>query len=123
MVDGMAVPPAPGLPPIRLDDLINYVRSMHPQGGPLEHLSDAVRVSEYLGDVADHLVGHFVDQARRSGASWTEIGQGMGVTKQAAQKRFVARDSPGVLARFTDRARQAVTRAQEYANRAGSPEV
>ncbi len=25
----------------------------------------------------------------KAGASWTEIGQSMGVTKQAAQKRFV----------------------------------
>ena len=45
---------------------------------------------EHLGDVADHLIGHFVDQARRSGASWTDIGRSMGVTRQAAQKRFVA---------------------------------
>lgn len=39
-------------------------------------------------EISDHLIGHFVDQARRSGAS-TEIGKCMGVTKQAAQKRFV----------------------------------
>ena len=45
--------------------------------------------ADHLGDVADHLIGHFVDQARRSGASWTDIGSSMGVTKQAAQKRFV----------------------------------
>lgn len=42
-----------------------------------------------LGHFADHLLGHFVDQARRSVASWTDIGKCMGVTKQAAQKRFV----------------------------------
>jgi hypothetical protein len=35
-----------------------------------------------LSEVADHLIGHFVDQAR-SGASWTDIGESMGVTKQA----------------------------------------
>src|ERR1700743_3990804 len=46
---------------------------------------------EHLGEVADHLIGHFVDQARRSGASWTDIGKSMGVTKQASQKRFVLR--------------------------------
>ena len=50
--------------------------------------------AEHLGDVADHLIGHFVDQARRSGASWTDIGRSMGVTKQAARKRFVPKD-PG----------------------------
>ncbi len=73
-------------PPVRLDDLIGYVTSQ--DGTALDHVSAAVRISEYLGELADHLIGHFVDQARRSGASWTEIGQSMGVTKQAAQKRF-----------------------------------
>src|ERR1700735_5555847 len=73
--------------PVRLDDLISYVKSQ--DGTPLDHVSAAMRVSEHVGEVADHLIGHFVDQARRAGASWTEIGQSMGVTKQAAQKRFV----------------------------------
>lgn len=110
-------------PPIRLDELIAYVRGLHPGAGPLQHLSDAMRASEYLGDIADHLIGHFVDQARRAGASWTEIGRGMGVTKQAAQKRFVAKEAPGVLARFTDRARRVVSQAQEEARLAGHAEV
>ena len=47
-----------------------------------------------LGELADHLIGHFVDQARRAGASWTDIGRAMGVTKQAAQQRFVRGPSP-----------------------------
>ena len=73
--------------PIRLDELINAIKKVHPD--VLEQLSDAVLAAEHLGEVADHLIGHFVDQARRSGASWTDIGKSMGVTKQAAQKRFV----------------------------------
>ena len=110
-------------PPIRLDDLIAHVRAMSPGGGPLQHLADAMRVSEYLGDVADHLIGHFVDQARRAGASWTQIGGGMGVTKQAAQKRFVPRETASVFSRFTDRARRVVTDAEEQARLAGNPGV
>jgi len=71
-----------------------------------------VAVSARLGELADHLIGHFVDEARRAGASWTDIGESMGVTKQAAQKRFVPRvddvlPSGGQLTRFTPRARQA----------------
>src|SRR5499425_2929425 len=104
--------------PVRLDDLIEAIKKVH--AAPLEQLSDAVLAAEHLGEVADHLIGHFVDQARRSGASWTEIGQSMGVTKQAAQKRFVPRESidvkpsgAGVFARFTDRARRAIARAQD----------
>ena len=73
--------------PVRLDDLINYVKRQ--DGTALDHVSAAMRISEHLGELADHLIGHFVDQARKAGASWTEIGQSMGVTKQAAQKRFV----------------------------------
>jgi len=106
--------------PVRLDDLIATVRATHPDGDPLTHLSDAVLVAEQLTDNADHLVGHFVDQARRAGASWTEIGRSMGVTKQAAQKRFVPRSSPDVpelgnWSRFTDRARAALASAQRLA--------
>ena len=73
--------------PVRLDDLINVIKQVHTE--PLEQLTDAVLAAESLGEISDHLIGHFVDQARRSGASWTEIGKCMGVTKQAAQKRFV----------------------------------
>ena len=74
-------------PPVRLDELIIYIKGT--EGTALDQVSAAVRISEHLGELADHLIGHFVDQARKTGASWTEIGQSMGVTKQAAQKRFV----------------------------------
>jgi hypothetical protein len=75
--------------PVPLDNLIAYVRTMHPDGGPLENVADAFAVSTQLDEQADALIGYFVDQARRSGASWSHIGAAMGVTKQAAQKRFV----------------------------------
>src|SRR5947208_12736498 len=103
--------------PVRLDDLIEAITKVHSE--PLEQLTDAVLAADHLGDVADHLIGHFVDQARRSGASWTEIGRSMGVTKQAAQKRFVAKgeapdlDASQGFSRFTDRARKVVVTAQE----------
>ncbi|UXA20039.1 Clp protease N-terminal domain-containing protein [Mycobacterium sp. SMC-4] len=115
--------------PVRLDDLIEVITQVHDQ--PLDQLTDAVLAAEALGEVADHLIGHFVDQARRSGASWTEIGKCMGVTKQAAQKRFVpktptdaaAMDPAAGFSRFTDRARNAVIEAQNQAHAAGNPEI
>ena len=115
-------------PPVRLDDLIAVVHATHPDGDALTHLSDAVLVAEQLTDNADHLVGHFVDQARRAGASWTEIGSSMGVSKQAAQKRFVPRSSLevpelGNWSRFTDRARRALASAQRLAGAARFEEV
>jgi hypothetical protein len=115
--------------PVRLDDLIEAIKKVH--SDPLEQLSDAVIAADHLGDVADHLIGHFVDQARRSGASWTDIGRSMGVTKQAAQKRFVPKD-PGQVpdldasegfSRFTPRARNAVMVAQNEARAAGHDQI
>jgi hypothetical protein len=75
--------------PVPLDNLIAYVKTLHPEGGPLENVSDAFAVSEQLNEQSDAVLGYFVDQARRSGLSWSQIGAAMGVSKQAAQKRFV----------------------------------
>jgi hypothetical protein len=36
-----------------------------------------------LGEVADNLIGHFVEQVRGSGSSWIDIGKSISVTKQA----------------------------------------
>lgn len=113
--------------PIRLDDLIEAIKKAHSDA--LEQLSDAVMLAEHLGEVADHLIGHFVDQARRSGASWTEIGKSMGVTKQAAQKRFVPKGGASDLdpsqgfGRYTLRARSVVVTAQDEARAAGNAEI
>jgi hypothetical protein len=75
--------------PVPLDNLISYVKTLHPDGGPLENVSDAFAVSTQIDEQADALIGYFVDQARKSGLSWSQIGGAMGVSKQAAQKRFV----------------------------------
>jgi ATP-dependent Clp protease ATP-binding subunit ClpA len=117
--------------PIRLDDLIDVIKQVHTE--PLEQLTDAVLAAETLGELADHLIGHFVDQARKSGASWTDIGKCMGVTKQAAQKRFVpksptadaatALDPNAGFGRFTPRARNVVVEAQNKAHDAGNAEI
>jgi ATP-dependent Clp protease ATP-binding subunit ClpA len=113
--------------PIRLDELINAIKQVHTD--VLDQLSDAVLAAEHLGEVADHLIGHFVDQARRSGASWTDIGKSMGVTKQAAQKRFVLRaeatslDPNQGFDRFTPRARNVVVAAQNAAHEAHNGEI
>ena len=116
-------------PPVRLDDLIDAIKKVHDD--PLEQLSDAVLAGDHLGEVADHLIGHFVDQARRGGASWTQIGSSMGVSKQAVQKRFTPKD-PGTandldpsqgFNRFTPRARNLLAAAHNVAKSAGNPEV
>src|SRR4051812_39198618 len=119
MTDAVQMPTS-----VRLDDLISAIQRAHDQ--PLDQLTDAVLAADHLGEVADHLIGHFVDQARRSGASWTDIGRSMGVTKQAAQKRFVlkeALDPEQGFTRFTQRARAVVVAAQEQARTSGNTEI
>ena len=125
-VDAMTTP-AP-VKQVRLDDLIEAITKVH--SDTLEQLSTAVLTADHLGDVADHLIGHFVDQARRSGASWTDIGASMGVTKQAAQKRFVpkpastpALDPSQGFNRFTLRARNVVVNSQEEARASNHAEI
>ena len=108
--------------PVRLDDLIRAITAVHDQ--PLDQLTDAVIAADHLGEVADHLIGHFVDQARRSGASWTDIGRSMGVTKQAARKRFLPDLDPNEgFARFTPRAKNVVMAAHNEAHAAHNAEV
>jgi Clp amino terminal domain, pathogenicity island component len=107
--------------PVPLDNLITYVKALHPHGGPLDNVGDAMVVATQLDEQSDALIGHFVDQARRSGASWSQIGVSMGVSKQAAQKRFVSRDGGlapeghQLFSRFTQRARNVIGAAGRLA--------
>ena len=121
--------PRPLTHTVRLDELITTIKEVHTE--PLDQLTDAVLVSEHLGEVSDHLIGHFVDQARRSGASWTEIGRCMGVTKQAAQQRSApkvpdaasAMSAEDGFSRFTQRARNTLAAAHDAAVAAGNERV
>jgi hypothetical protein len=125
----MAEQPTPLTTPVRLDDLIEAIKKVHSEA--LDQLTDAVLAAEHLGELADHLIGHFVDQARRSGASWSEIGRSMGVTRQAAQKRSVPKglgslselDPSQGFNRFTERARHVVVAAQSEARAHGNAAI
>jgi hypothetical protein len=98
-----------------LDDLIAEVEGDE----PLDRLSSAMGVKADLDELGDALIGHFVDEARRAGSSWSEIGTAMGVTKQAAQQRHTS-ERPGRgrgrFGRFTPRARNAVREAGDAAH-------
>ena len=114
--------------PVPLDNLIAYVKALHPDGGPLENVSDAFVVSEQLNEQSDALIGYFVDQARRSGLSWSQIGGAMGVSKQAAQKRFVPPKAAGIMtfdaqpfSQFTPRAARTLLAAERLAAANGAP--
>jgi hypothetical protein len=72
---------------VSVKELADAVRQQAP-GAPLERVEAALTVSEELASCADELIGEFVEEARRAGCSWTEIGQRIGVSKQAARQRF-----------------------------------
>jgi hypothetical protein len=100
---------------IGLDALIAQVRLAANE--PLAQLEEAARLKDEIGELTDALLGHFVDQARGGGCSWTQIGEALGVSKQAAQQRHTNRQAPSD--RFTERAKLAIERSHDAARRLG----
>ena len=110
----MTAAPAP-----TLDGLIREVDAAAPND-PLTQLERASATAQDLADLGDALLTHFVDRCRRNGHTWAEIGAHLGVTRQAAQKRFV--DSIGdtvTFERFTILSRETLDDASTIANRLG----
>jgi len=96
-------------PAPNLQELIEIVLADAESDDPLRQLGQAAQTAGSLEDVTDALLGHFVDRARRSGHSWSEISAVIRVTKQAAHKRFWS--APPTFERFTPRARGVVADA------------
>jgi hypothetical protein len=72
-----------------VDALAQEVLARAPSEDPLARLATAVLTAEEVRDLADELLDRFVTAARDAGRSWSEVGAVLGVTKQAAQQRFV----------------------------------
>jgi hypothetical protein len=112
---------------IRVDQVVREIESYRPDPAPpLARLTAAVLAAERLAAVGDEVVDHFVQQARAAGLSWSDIGQCMGVSKQAAQQRFVPdRDTrdpgepEGSFAEFDRSVVGVVGRANDEASRLG----
>jgi hypothetical protein len=109
------VTPAPSL-----QELIESVEADASGGDALDQLSHASRTATGLEEVSDSLLGHFVDRSRRSGHSWTQISAALGVSKQAAHKRFsfgppTFEHGAATFERFTPRAKAALEAAAEQA--------
>ena len=100
-----------------LQALIDTVKADASDEDPLIRLSQASKTVNDLEQVGDALLGHFVDQCRRSGRSWSEISSALGVSKQAAHKRFTF-EGP-TFERFTDRARSVLSQSETEAHRLG----
>jgi hypothetical protein len=111
-----------------LDDLLAAVEG----DDPLDRLASAMGVKADVDDLTDQLIGHHVDEARRAGCSWSDIGSAMGVTKQAAQQRHTGerhrrheggRGRVPVFGRFTQRARTSVREANLAAVETGADAI
>jgi len=96
---------------ISLTDLISRLDEELPDSNALDRIGEAHIRAQTLSDLGDQLVGHYVGMAKQAGASWSEIGEAIGVSKQAAQQRH----SPGPFERFTDLNRHSIVLAQEAA--------
>jgi hypothetical protein len=107
---------------LRLDDLIERVRARHP--GPLDQVAGAVQAAGELSQLGDHLVGFFIDEARGAGESWAAIGERLGISRQAVQKRYApqagnadAKRLPTVYAKMVNDGKRVVVHAQQEARR------
>jgi hypothetical protein len=101
-----------------LQELITTVQSDAARDDVLDQLVVASRIVAALAEVGDATLGHFVDQCRRRGHSWSEISNALGVTKQAVHKRFSMAHTP-TSDRMTERARSALRAAVEDARLLG----
>ncbi|GAA1578034.1 Clp protease N-terminal domain-containing protein [Kribbella karoonensis] len=99
-----------------LQQLINTIKADAGSDDELEQLAAAAATVNELTTTSDQALGFFVDRARGAGKSWVEISAVLGVTKQAAHKRFA--DSwtsrPG-FKRYTPRTQAVVEAAKEVA--------
>ncbi|MFE0465381.1 Clp protease N-terminal domain-containing protein, partial [Kitasatospora sp. NPDC058965] len=96
---------------ISLADLIARLDEEHPDADDLARISQAHLRAQTLSDLGDQLMDHYVLKAKRAGASWSEIGNAIGVSKQAAQQRH----TPAAFERYTNLNRHSIVLAQEAA--------
>jgi hypothetical protein len=96
---------------VNLQELIDQIDTDLPLADPVTKIGEARLRSRTLVDLGDQLVGHYVQAARAEGASWSQIGDALGVTKQAAQQRR----ADAQFERFTGRARAVIVLAQDRA--------
>jgi Clp amino terminal domain, pathogenicity island component len=96
---------------ISLADLIAHLNEELPDADELARISEARLRAQTLSDLGDQLLDHYVSKAKQVGASWSEIGDAIGVTRQAAQQRH----TPAPFERFTNLNRHTIVLAQEAA--------
>jgi phosphoribosylaminoimidazole-succinocarboxamide synthase len=71
-----------------IQSLIDMVTREAPDESPLTLLQRAAENARDIERMGDQLLDHFVEKCRESELSWSEISGVLGVSKQAAHKRF-----------------------------------
>ncbi|GAA4985727.1 hypothetical protein HD597_011088 [Nonomuraea thailandensis] len=98
----------------------------------LTRLTVAEGVLSDLQKVGDRLLGYLVELARAEGSSWADVGDHLGISRQAAQQRYGRRWSSltiadlarsGAFERYTGRAKETLERGEEHARRLGRPSI
>ncbi|MCP5396924.1 MAG: hypothetical protein H6918_09365 [Sphingomonadaceae bacterium] len=74
-------------------------QALSPDGAPYEPANtqdylQAVVLAAIVADESRAGLGRWVSASRRAGASWSEIGDTLGISKQAAQQRFSQSGDP-----------------------------
>ncbi|GAA4088491.1 Clp protease N-terminal domain-containing protein [Actinomadura miaoliensis] len=108
-----------------LDDLIAEVdrtcATAHRRDGAqpdwIALLTTAADIAGRLQALADDLVEDYVEHCRLHGCSWTDIGSALGVSRQAAQQRFLVPHRAYDPDEYAEELRQAMTHMKALAVR------
>jgi hypothetical protein len=99
-----------------LQQLITTIKADAGSDDELAQLATAAATISELTTTGDAALGFFVDRARGAGKSWVEISAVLGVSKQAAHKRFAdSWTARPAFERYTQRARSVVQAAADIA--------
>jgi hypothetical protein len=110
-----------GVPSLR--QVIQLIEGETAGSNSLARLRASLNLVRELEEIGDATLGYFVDQARHAGHSWSDIGNALGVSKQAAQQKHTVPTPPDLMAPtfapFTPRALNVVKAAEDIARKWG----
>ena len=109
------------MPPLPdVDGLVALIERQTPDAPSLERLGAAAAVAGDLRELGDLVLDRYVQAARAEGRSWSQIGEALGVSKQAAQQRFVpAPPDTQLWPGLSEAASAVITAAVEHARSFG----
>jgi hypothetical protein len=84
--------------------MLDWAGSREPSftGESREGFAEAILAAHLIADEGRLGLHRWVDAARRSGLSWSEVGETLGISKQAAQQRFRTPDTDEAEADATE---------------------